>query len=182
MKFDFAKFPAKVAELNRLHKQVRNLSDLRWKSGKEEDIVRWEKAVGDWKEFSGFGYPGDKFYLFENEDFLAELSAGGREAQKMAVKFLEFDPYYYRSGYIKSKLLVRLKNIKLSDTEAERLRQVVCNAIVSRQPKSEFKYYARLLKNIGTPEFFRRLQNLSVPEIPYIKSRLECCLQPVYWQ
>ncbi|MBO5823211.1 MAG: hypothetical protein J6R86_09365 [Lentisphaeria bacterium] len=182
MKFDFAKFPAKVAELNRLREQVRNLGDLRRKSGKEEDIVRWKKAVGDWKEFSGFGYPEDKFYLFENEDFLAELSAGEREAKKMAVKFLEFDPYYYRSGYIKSKLLVRLKNIKLSDTEAERLRQVVCNAIVSRQPKSEFKYYARLLKNIGTPEFFRRLQNLAVPEIPYIKSRLECCLQPVYWQ
>lgn len=182
MKFDFAKFPAKVAELNRLHKQVRNLSDLRWKSGKEEDIVRWEKAVGDWRAFSGFGYPGDKFYLFENEDFLAELSSGESEVKKMAVKFLEFDPYYYRSGYIKAKLLVRLKNIKLSDTEAERLRQVVCNAIVSRQPKSEFKYYARLLKNIGTPEFFRRLQNLAVPEIPYIKSRLECCLQPVYWQ
>ena len=182
MKFDFARFPEKVAELNRLHKLVHELGDLRWKSGKDEDIVRWEKAVGDWRAFSGFGYPGDKFYIFENEDFLAELSSGESEVKKMAIKFLEFDPYYYRSGYIKAKLLVRLKNIRLSDSEAGRLRQVVCNAIVSRQPKSEFKYYARLLKNIGTPEFYQRLQNLSVPEIPYIKSRLECCLQPVYWQ
>ena len=182
MKFDFAKFPAKVAELNRLYKLVNDLSDLRWESGKAEDIARWEKAVDDWKEFSGFGYPGSKFYLFENVDFLAELSAGDAEARKTAVKFLEFDPYYYRSGYIKSKLLVRLKNIRLSDSEAERLRQVVCNAIVSRQPKSEFKYYARLLKNIGTPEFYQRLQNLSVPENSYIKARLKCCLQPVYWQ
>ena len=182
MKFDFAKFPAKVAELNRLHKLVHDLSELRWKSGKDEDIACWEKAVGDWKKFSGFGYPGEKFYLFENEDFLAELSSGNTEVKKAAIKFLEFDPYYYRSGYIKGKLLVRLKNIKLSDSEAERLRQVVCNAIVSRQPKSEFKYYARLLKNIGTLEFYQRLQNLSVPEIPYIKARLECCLQPVYWE
>ena len=54
--FDFTNFAAKVAELNRMHKLVHELSERRWHSGKAEDIERWEKAVKDWKEFSGFGF------------------------------------------------------------------------------------------------------------------------------
>ena len=182
MLFDFLNFTAKVSELNRLHKSLHELSDLRWRTQKAEDISRWEKVVKDWKEFSGFGYPEIKFYFFENQTFLAALSAGDADAKESAIRFLEFDPYYYRSGYIKSKLLVRLKNIKLSASEVKRLQKVICNAIVSQQPKSEFKYYARLLKNVGTPEFRKELQNLSVPSVPYLKARQECCLQEVYWR
>ena len=181
-KFDFTNFTAKVSELNRLHKSLHELSDLRWRAQKAEDIARWENAVRAWKEFSGFGYPETKFYFFENQTFLAALSAGDADAKESAIKFLEFDPYYYRSGYIKSKLLVRLKNIKLSASEVKRLQKVICNAIVSQQPKSEFKYYARLLKNVGTPEFRQKLQALPVPGLPYLKARQECCLQDVYWR
>ena len=182
IKFDFSNFTAKVSELNRLHKSLHELSDLRWRTQKAEDIARWENAVRAWKEFSGFGYPETKFYFFENQTFLAALSAGDAEAKESAIKFLEFDPYYYRSGYIKSKLLVHLKHIKLTASEIRRLQKVVCNAILSPLPKSEFKYYAGLLKNIGTPEFRAKLQNLSVPDLSYLKARLECCLQEVYWR
>ena len=182
MKFDFTNFTARVAELNRLHKLVHELGERRWHSGKAEDIERWEKAVRDWKEFSGFGWSASKFYFFENQTFLAALSAGDADAKESAIKFLEFDPYYYRSGYIKSKLLVRLKQLKLTASEIKRLQKVVCNAILSPLPKSEFKYYAGLLKNIGTPEFRAKLQNLSVPDLPYLKARQECCLQDVYWR
>ena len=181
MKFDFTNFAAKVDELNHMHKLVHELSDLRLRTGKMEDIERWEKAVKDWKEFSGFG-EDTKFYFFENQTFLTALSSGETDAKESAIRFLEFDPYYYRSGYIKSKLLVRLKNIKLSASEVKRLQKVICNAIVSPQPKCEFKYYARLLKNVGTPEFLAKLQNLSVPDLPYLKARQECCLQEVYWR
>ena len=181
MKFDFTNFTAKVSELNRLHKSLHELSDLRWRTQKAEDIARWENAVRVWKEYSGFG-EDTKFYFFESRDFLSALASGDADAKESAIRFLEFDPYYYRSGYIKSKLLVRLKNIKLSASEVKRLQKVICNAIVSQQPKSEFKYYARLLKNVGTPEFRAKLQNLSVPDLPYLKARLECCLQEVYWR
>ena len=182
MKFDFTNFTARVAELNRLHKLVHELSDVRWRTGKAEDITCWENAVRAWKEYSGFGYPEMKFYFFENQTFLAALSAGDAEAKESAIKYLEFDPYYYRSGYIKSKLLVRLKNIKLSASEVKRLQKVISNAIVSQQPKCEFKYYARLLKNVGTPEFRQKLQALPVTGLPYLKARQECCLQDVYWR
>ena len=181
MKFDFTNFTAKVSELNRLHKSLHELSDLRWRTQKAEDIARWENAVRVWKEYSGFG-EDTKFYFFESRDFLSALASGDADAKESSIRFLEFDPYYYRSGYIKSKLLVRLKNIKLSASEVKRLQKVICNAIVSQLPKCEFKYYARLLKNVGTPEFRAKLQNLSVPDLPYLKARLECCLQEVYWR
>ena len=181
MKFDFTNFTAKVSELNRLHKSLHELSDLRWRTQKAEDIARWENAVRAWKAYSGFG-EDTKFYFFESRDFLSALASGDADAKESAIKFLEFDPYYYRSGYIKSKLLVRLKNIKLSASEVKRLQKVICNAIVSQPPKCEFKYYARLLKNVGTPEFRQKLQALPVPGLPYLKARQECCLQEVYWR
>ena len=181
MKFDFTNFAARVAELNRLHKLVHKSSELRWRTQKAEDIARWENAVRAWKAYSGFG-EDTKFYFFESRDFLSALASGDADAKESAIRFLEFDPYYYRSGYIKSKLLVRLKNIKLSASEVKRLQKVICNAIVSQPPKCEFKYYARLLKNVGTPEFRAKLQNLSVPDLPYLKARQECCLQDVYWR
>ena len=182
MKFDFTNFTAKVAELNRLHKLAHELSDVRLRTGKMEDIERWEKVVRDWKEFSGFGYPETKFYFFENQTFLTALSSGETDAKESAIKFLEFDPYYYRSGYIKSKLLVRLKHIKLTASEIRRLQKVVSSAILSPLPKSEFKYYAGLLKNIGTPEFRFQLEALSVPALPYLQERKNRCLQDVYWR
>ena len=181
MKFDFTNFTAKVSELNRLHKSLQELSDLRWRTQKAEDIARWENAVRAWKAYSGFG-EDTKFYFFESRDFLSALASGDADAKECAIKFLEFDPYYYRSGYIKSKLLVRLKNIKLSASEVKRLQKVICNAIVSQLPKCEFKYYARLLKNVGTPELRKKLQNLSVPPVQFQKERLKCCLQEVYWR
>ena len=95
--------------------------------------------------------------------------------------FLEFDPYYYRSGYMKSKLLVRLKHLDLSPKETVRLRNVVCRAVLSPRPKCEFRDYARLLKNIGSPEFRRELRDLPVPDIPYLQARRARCLEEVCW-
>ena len=182
MQFDFTNFTARVAELNRFHKLVHELSDLRLRTQKTEDVERWENAVKSWKEFSGFGYPEMKFYFFENQTFLAALSAGDADAKESAIKFLEFDPYYYRSGYIKSKLLVRLKQLKLNASEIKRLQKVVCNAILSPLPKIEFKYYAGLLKNVGTPEFRLKLDALTLPALPYQQERKTRCLQDVYWR
>lgn len=181
MKFDFTNFAARVAELNRLHKLAHESSELRLRTGKAEDIERWEKVVKDWKEYSGFG-EDTKFYFFENQTFLTALSSGETDAKESAIKYLEFDPYYYRSGYIKSKLLVRLKQLKLNASEIKRLQKVICNAILSPLPKSEFKYYAGLLKNIGTPEFRLKLEELSVPALPYLQERKNRCLQEVYWR
>ena len=178
--FDFKDFSARVAEMNRLHQAVHESSELRWRTRRPADIAAWEKAVDVWKDYSGVFF--DKFYIFENDRFLAALASGEAEAKKCALTFLVYDPYYYRSGYMKAKLLVRLKHLPLTGDEAARMRGIVCKAILDRRPKCEFRYYARMLKNVGTPEFRRQIRALTVSDIPYLKDRQAMCLQKVYWK
>ena len=178
--FDFKDFSARVAELNRLNQAVADSSDLRWRTRRPADIAAWEAAVKTWYDYSGFS--DDKFYVFESDRFLAALASGEAEAKKCALTFLEYDPYYYRSGYMKAKLLVRLKHLPLTGDEAARMRGIVCKAILDRRPKCEFRYYARMLKNVGTPEFRRQIRALTVSDIPYLKDRQAMCLQKVYWK
>jgi len=174
--FDFKNFPAKVAELNRLNKEVGELSDLRWRTGDARDVARWLEAVRRWYEYSGFS-ENREFHIFENERFLTALAEDEAEARKCAIKFLEFDPYYYRSGYMKAKLLTRLKHLALTSDEVCRLQCVVVAAILAPRPKCEFKHYARLLTKIGSPEFREKLRTLRVPDIPYLQARRARCLQ-----
>ena len=185
--FDFTNFEDKVRVLNDLNRNIQVLSDIRLKTKAQDDISRWKQAVDKWKHYSGCGWQEDlaevdvKFYIFENVRFLAALTCGENNAVECAITFLEHDPYYFRSGYMKGKLLVRLKHISLSKKQIQRLQRVVVNAIYMAKPKSEFCYYARLIKNIGTPEFRETLKTLPVPSEPYLKVRLERCLEDVYW-
>ena len=178
--FDFTNFPAGVETLQRLHRAVTETSDVRWRTKAPEDVVKWEEAVERWKDYSGWG--DEKFYVFESDSFLTALAAGEADAKECAITFLEYDCYYFRSGYMKAKLLTRLKHLDLTQTETRRLQKVVCNAILSTRPKSEFGYYARLLQSIGTPLLRRRIESLPVPDIPWMKARQTRCLQEVYWR
>ena len=177
--FDFTNFPARVAECNRLDRQVTRLSDIRVRTNRPEDIANWEKAVERWYQYSGFD--SDLLYIFESNRFLKALSSGEAEAKETAITFLEYDCYYFRSGYMKSKILVRLKHLELSRQEKTRLQRVICNAIVSPRPKCEFKYYARLLKTVGTPDFRQEIENLPISGTPWLKARRERCLWETYW-
>ena len=178
--FDFTDFPARVETLQRLHRAVTETSDVRWRTKAPEDVVKWQEAVERWENYSGWG--DQKFYVFENDYFLKALAAGEADAKECAITFLEHDCYYFRSGYMKAKLLTRLKHLDLTQSETRRLQNVVFNAILSTRPKSEFGYYARLLQNIGTPLLRRRIESLPVPDIPWMKARQTRCLQEVYWR
>ena len=177
--FDFTHFPARVETLQRLHRAIDETSEIRLRTQSQEDIAKWHKAVERWKDYSGWG--DQKFYVFESDCFLKALAAGEADARECAITFLEYDCYYFRSGYMKAKLLTRLKHLDLTLAETRRLQKVVCNAILSTRPKSEFGYYARLLKRIGTPSLRRRIESLPVPDIPWMKARQTRCLAEVYW-
>ena len=179
--FDFTSFPARVETLQLLHRAVHETSEIRLRTYAQEDIAKWHEAVERWKDYSGWG-DHQKFYVFENDNFLKDLAAGETDAKECAITFLEYDCYYFRSGYMKAKLLTRLKHLDLAQAETGRLQEVVCNAILSTRPKSEFGYYARLLQRIGTPSLLRRIESLPVPDIPYMKVRQTRCLQEVYWR
>ena len=179
--FDFTNFPARVETLQRLQRAVTETSDIRWRTNAPEDVIKWQEAVERLYDYSGFG-DNQKFYVFESDCFLKALAAGETDAKECAITFLEYDCFYFRSGYMKAKLLTRLKHIDLTQAETRRLQKVVCNAILSARPKREFGYYARLLQSIGTPLLRRRIESLPVPDIPWMKARQARCLAEVYWR
>lgn len=52
--------------------------------------------------------------------------------REFATDFLEYDPMFFRSGYFKELLLDKLKRIGLRDSEKNRLRAVLIDAIKQR--------------------------------------------------
>ncbi len=73
------------------------------------------------------------------------------ELKDFAITFLEMDPMYFGSGYIKERLLRRLKRAKLNEAEFARLTAVLVDAVRTRG-RREFRYYCRLAAVLQPPE------------------------------
>ncbi len=57
----------------------------------------------------------------------------GRECRRRAFAYLEADPYYFRSGYARAKLARWLAQATLADTDRERARRYVLDAVDGRK-------------------------------------------------
>jgi hypothetical protein len=68
-----------------------------------------------------------------------------------AVKFLEADPWFFRSGYTKADLIRFIKHVELPQALAERLRHVVLAAIDTRD-RREYRQYCRLARYVDSME------------------------------
>ena len=88
---------------------------------------------------------------------LALLAAGDAKVVESAVTFLEVDPRFHRSGYIKGDLLRHLKRARLSEDEKSRLGKVVI-ARVQGLDSREFRHYARIAPVITDASFRNALQ------------------------
>jgi hypothetical protein len=91
-------------------------------------------------------------YVSTLDPFLERACEDERYADKdlleFAVCFLEVDPWFFRSGYLKQILLTRLKRSELGLQNKRRLRAVLLDA-VDRRGTREFKYYCRLAAAIA---------------------------------
>ena len=79
---------------------------------------------------------------------------------EFVVCFLEVDPWFFRSGYLKGIFLTRLKRSDLNDAIKERLRIVLVDA-VDRRGTREFKYYRRLAAAIAGEGLVSALEKAS---------------------
>ncbi len=83
-----------------------------------------------------------------------------KQLLEFVVCFLEVDPWFYRSGYLKEVFLTRLKRSDLNDAIKERLRIVLAGS-VHRRGTREFKYYCRLAAVIGDEGLVSALEKAS---------------------
>jgi hypothetical protein len=78
--------------------------------------------------------------------------------------FLEADPIFFGSGYMKERLLSALKKFQLSNHESERLREIMLNVVRKDYHGREFRHYCRMAFNLDSQEFRDKLLDIESSE------------------
>jgi hypothetical protein len=102
-----------AADINRLHARIHETCRHRGR-----DSASWEQATAD---FHRYVSPIDALV----QRCYAEEFADAPELVNFAVEFLELDPLFFRSGYLKETLLDQLKVAPLTETDKTRLREIL---------------------------------------------------------
>ncbi len=95
-----------------------------------------------------------------------ELLRGGDVAQlETVIQFLENDPWFHGSGYLKEDITSAIKPGMVSANDAKRLA-VVCLSIVDKRDGREFRGYCNLARKVDSPalrnELTRRLTHFDL--------------------
>lgn len=76
------------------------------------------------------------------------------------IAYLEADPWYFRSGYLKGRIARWLRQVELSAPQQERLRQVILAAL-ARGNRYEQVEYRKLARRLDTSAFREELRHLA---------------------
>ena len=117
---------------------------MRHRARSEADRQVWRDACQAFHS-----YRASVFGLWEAA-VLERVRTGEGSDRGDAILFLEVDPWFFRSGYLKQKLLRALKGAHLEGHEVERLERI-CLAVVDGRPRREFREYCRVAARVGTP-------------------------------
>ena len=92
------------------------------------------------------------------------IRAGDSDYVERAIAYLEADPYFESTGYIKSYLVRYLKLVPFTQSQQERLRALILRVIDSYGHFSG-KHVCRLAASVQTPEFFAQVsERLKSPD------------------
>jgi hypothetical protein len=93
-------------------------------------------------------------------EIVDRIDSGDASAVEDAVTYLEADPYEFRTGYAKAKLFRRLRQTTLTESQVDRLHQVLLHT-VDVGPRWELREASSLARRIGNrhlrDELVRRL-------------------------
>ncbi len=141
-------FETNGAQLRELHAAIkntfrrRNEGDSQWKA--------WEEACRRFHaSYDALAFPGG---LANAMSLLAKNDPGTLE---MVVRFLEADPWFFRSGYHKEYMIKALRKAPLTEDQRKRLQQVILARIQDRKTPREFRRYCRLARFVADADFER---------------------------
>lgn len=146
-------FEHNAAELERLREQVNDAFERR-NQGPSKMAVWKEAALAFHAAYDKLAFPGGLSKEFQL------LQIGDPDAIEMAVRYLEANPWYFRSGYYKVDLLKLLGKHPLSDQQRSRLRTVILERVRGR-PVREMRAYGRLAPKVATIEFEAELKAIA---------------------
>jgi hypothetical protein len=92
------------------------------------------------------------------------------QALETAVAFLEADPYFFRSGYIKEKLLRYIRGYHLPPEYVTRLHRVILHAVDQHYGR-EFGEYRKLAHRLDSDQLRLALKERTRREDTHIRNR-----------
>ena len=138
-------FETSAAELEKLNKRVHEL--WRHRSEGPEATAAWREAARTFHaNYDRLAFPGGLVREIKR------LKNGDLEAIELAVRYLEVNPWYFRSGYHKADFLRLLKRQPLTDGQCARLRKIILDRVRGR-PVREMRGYGHLAPRINNPQF-----------------------------
>lgn len=162
---------AAAAEIGRLYADIYRWLPERDKS--EEGFRQWSEACSRFHDaYPKLAFPGGLARMH------AELPRGLSTVIEDAIRFLETDPYFFRSGYLKGDVLRYLARAPLDAHQEARLRDVVL-ARVRGPSRREFRRYCRLARRLSTPEFIAQLEEVAEREPGVAARHAEWVLQAI---
>ena len=166
--FDYAARAGQVQEAQRWGKLA---SQLRFRPSADAHVWDVHRATaGRFHEALEAAYPPS---FWDDYQCLTRGEANGAES---AIRFLEADPYFFRSGYVKEKLIRHIKRPMLSPTFVTRLQAVVV-AVVEKRDGREFRDYCRLACKVDAPALRERLTRRLAHDDPNVRRRARWVLE-----
>jgi hypothetical protein len=159
----------------RVNKAERLLHEtFRERDTSREAFMRWRQAASDLHAALAAAYPPGFW------EMMRRLPAGDADSVAAAVLFLEADPWFFRSGYLKERILRGLTGLYLSPSIAQRLQQVLV-MVVQRRDRREFRRYCRLAGFVAlhAPDLIDDLMQLRASADPGVRRRAEWMLAAI---
>ena len=140
-------------ELRELHEAVHRTHRVR--SLSKENGAAWKQACAAFhSSYDRLAFPGG---LTRAYDLLKKPDAAIIEA---AIAFLEADPYFHRSGYVKADLLRAVSKFPLDRRQQTRLQRVIVDRIKG-PTRREFRRYCNLAPHVTVPAFEQEVAELA---------------------
>ncbi|MBA3954976.1 hypothetical protein H0X48_06680 [Candidatus Dependentiae bacterium] len=134
--------------------------------------LTWQQATEQLQSlYDQLAFPGGL------EHGLQLLKAQDPNTTQIAIDYLEVNPYFFRSGYIKEKIIRLLKKINVSEQQKKQLQEIIIN-VVKNKPRRELREYARLALKIGDDTFYAQLHEIKKSSDNLkVKSQVELILK-----
>lgn len=94
---------------------------------------------------------------------------------RTTLPFLDADPWFFRSGYAKARLVRYLKNVELTHDQAALLREILVQVVESRD-REKFEDYCKLARKVDSPSLRLELQRCLESDRLDVKRRAEWML------
>lgn len=121
------------------------------KNGHTEKLL-WEETAELFHRSWNEAFPP---YFWEDFEILKN---GDREGLSAALKFLEADPWFFRSGYVKADLLRYIKKLTLTENEIARVERILLHIVDTRDAR-EFREYCNVARVFKTDALRCELQH-----------------------